>query len=185
MPQNVNGSLGDRYLADVRSEFARLKAQAERALAQVSDAQLQTTLDPESNSLAILIQHVAGNMISRWTDFLGSDGEKPDRNRDGEFEAHDGRDRAALMALWERGWSCLFGALGSLGPDDLLRTVTIRGEAFFAIEAIQRQLSHYAAHIGQMVFLAKHLAGERWRTLSIPRGASNQQQWSYRGPEPR
>ena len=181
----MSETLGERYLTDVRSEFRRLKTQAERSLAQVQDGQLHATLDPESNSLAILIQHIAGNMVSRWTDFLTTDGEKPTRNRDGEFEAHAERNRAELTAIRERGWSCLFAALDGLKPGDLMRTVVIRGEDFAVVEAIQRQLSHYAAHIGQIVFLAKHLAGPGWKTLSVPRGQSNAQAWKYREGEKR
>jgi hypothetical protein len=157
------------YLADIRVQFEKLKAQAERALAQVTDDQLHATLDPESNSLAILARHMAGNLRSRFTDFLTTDGEKPDRNRDGEFEVDRPLTRAELMADWESDWAVLFATLSSLVPDDVLREVSIRGEKMSALQALSRALTHHASHVGQVVFLAKHLAGPRWRTLSIPR----------------
>jgi hypothetical protein len=157
------------YLADVRIQFEKLKAQAERALAQVTDDQLHVTLDPESNSLAVLVRHMAGNLRSRFTDFLTTDGEKPDRNRDGEFEIERPLTRAELMGDWESGWAALFGALANLSPDDFLREVSIRGERMRALEALNRALTHHASHVGQIVFLAKHLSGPAWRTLSLPR----------------
>jgi hypothetical protein len=120
------------------------------------------------------MRHIAGNMRSRWTDFLTSDGEKPDRNRDGEFEAVTQKGRAELMEEWEGGWKCLFDALAPLTADDLMRTVTIRGEAHTVLQAIQRQVAHYADHVGQMVFLAKHLKHASWKSLSIPRGESDE-----------
>ena len=163
--------LAGPFLAVARDEFRRLKRQAEKALAQVDVEALHRVLDPESNSLAILLRHLAGNMRSRWTDFLTTDGEKPDRHRDGEFETTS-RTRGELMAEWEDGWARLFSALDGLSGEDMTRGVTIRGESLPVVEAISRQLTHYAAHVGQIVFLAKHLAGERWKTLSIPRGQS-------------
>ena len=162
------------YLEDVADQFRAYKRLADRALAQVRDEDLFVTLDPESNSLAVLIQHMAGNLISRWTDFLTTDGEKPDRNRDTEFERYEADTRDALMARWESGWGLLFAALEPLTDDDLQKTVSIRGEAHTVLQAINRQLTHYASHVGQIVFLAKHLAGPRWKTLSIPRGQSRQ-----------
>jgi hypothetical protein len=157
------------YLADVRLQFEKLKVQAEQALAQVTDDQLHAALDPESNSLAILVRHMAGNLRSRFTDFLTTDGEKPDRNRDGEFELDRPPTRAELMADWESGWAALFGTLADLSADDLRRDVSIRGERMTALQALNRALTHHASHVGQMVFLAKHLAGPQWQTLSIPR----------------
>jgi hypothetical protein len=157
------------YLADIRVQFEKLKAQAERALAQVSDDQLHATLDPESNSLAVLVRHMAGNLRSRFTDFLTADGEKPDRNRDGEFEVDRPWTRAGLMADWESGWAALFATLSSLEPEDVLRDVSIRGERMTALQALNRALAHHASHVGQIVFLAKHLSGPAWRTLSLPR----------------
>jgi hypothetical protein len=161
------------FLADVRAQFEKLKGQAEQALAQVTGEQLHATLDPESNSLAILQRHMAGNLRSRFTDFLTTDGEKPDRNRDGEFELERPLTRAERMAEWESGWTALFGTLAALGPDDLLREVTIRQEPMTVLVALNRALTHHASHVGQVVFLAKHLAGPAWQTLSIPRRRPN------------
>ena len=157
------------YLADIRVQFEKLKAQAEKALAQVGDDRLHAVLDPGSNSLAILMRHMAGNLRSRFTDFLTTDGEKADRNRDGEFEMDRPLSRADLIADWESGWTTLFGALDTLEPDDLLREVSIRGERMTALQALNRALTHHASHVGQIVFLAKHLNGPAWETLSIPR----------------
>ena len=140
-------------------------------MAQLSDEQLQLAIDPESNSIAIIIKHLAGNMRSRWTDFLSTDGEKPDRNRDSEFDAPPAT-RAALMELWEAGWQRVFTALEPLNDSDLERTVYIRNEPHSVMQAINRQVAHYALHIGQIIFLAKHLQSSRWVSLSIPRGKS-------------
>ncbi len=159
---------------DALREFRRLKRQAEKALAQGSDEDFFRALDAESNSLAVIVKHLAGNLRSRWMDFLTSDGEKPDRHRDSEFVIEPGDTRAALMERWERGWKYLFHALEPLGEGDLMRTVAIRGEPHTVVQAVNRQLTHYGAHVGQMVFLAKHLAGPRWQTLSVPRGQSVQ-----------
>jgi len=164
--------LGRHLLDDVQLTFRKLRRQAEDALAQVDDAAFFRVLDPESNSLALIVKHVAGNQRSRWTDFLTSDGEKPDRHRDTEFEQTDDDGRDALMARWNAGWDLLAATLAALGPDDLTRPVTIRGEPHTVLQAIDRQLVHYAQHVGQIVFLAKHLAGPAWKTLSIPRGRS-------------
>jgi len=162
------------YLDDCGVQLRKLKTQAEKAIAQVDDSHFFSVLDPESNSIAIIMKHVAGNMRSRWTDFLTTDGEKPDRHRDTEFESDAGETRATIMARWEKGWSLFAGAVSSLRPGDLEKTVTIRGEPHTVIEAINRQMTHYAAHVGQIVLLAKHYAGPRWQTLSIPRGKSRQ-----------
>ena len=159
------------YLDDSISLFVYYKRLAERAMAQVSDDQLFTSIDSESNSIAIIVKHMAGNMRSRWTDFLTSDGEKPDRNRDSEFEEPPAT-RAAVLAAWEAGWTSLFCALHALTDDDLARTVTIRGEPHSVMQAINRQLAHYPHHVGQIVLLAKHFAGDGWQSLSIPRRAS-------------
>lgn len=161
----------EHWLEDAKLEFRRMKRLAEKALVQVSDEDFFRTLDPESNSLALIVKHVAGNLRSRWTDFLTSDGEKPDRDRDTEFELNSADTRAALMARWEAGWKLLFDAL-ALGPEEVERTVLIRGEPHTIVQAVNRQLTHYAGHVGQVVFLAKHLAGARWQTLSVPRGQS-------------
>ncbi len=162
-------STGPAYLDDVRAQFRKLKKLAEDALAQVKDDELLFTLDAESNSLAVIMKHMAGNLRSRFTDFLTTDGEKPNRNRDGEFEISEGADRAAIFADWESGWNRLFEALDRLMPDDLLRDVYIRGERHSVIQALDRQMTHHAYHVGQIVFLAKHLRSADWRTLSIPK----------------
>lgn len=162
------------YLQDVVDQFRQMKGLADRALAQVGDEDLLVALDPESNSLAVLIQHMAGNMRSRWTDFLTSDGEKPDRNRDQEFVVAEGTTRADLQARWEEGWRCLFQTLTALSEEDLTLTVLIRAEPHSVIKAINRQLTHYGYHVGQIVFLAKHFASDHWHTLTVPRGKSRE-----------
>jgi hypothetical protein len=162
------------YIDDSLRQLKKLKGQAEKALAQIDDEHLFATLDPEANSIAVIMKHIAGNMRSRWTDFLTTDGEKPDRDRDSEFEMNGADSRAAILSAWEDGWSRLFGAVSSLSPNDLEKTVRVRGEAHSVLEAINRQTSHYAAHVGQIVLLAKHYAGANWKTLSIPRGKSKE-----------
>lgn len=164
--------LGAHYLDEARRCYRTLKKDADAAVAQLGDEQLWVTLDPESNSVGIIMRHVAGNLRSRWTDFLASDGEKPDRDRDGEFESPADTSRAALAADWEDGWARAAAALDALAPADLLRTVTIRGEPHTVLRAIERSMRHCASHVGQIVYLAKHLRGADWRTLSIPRGES-------------
>lgn len=165
---------GELYVQEAVSEFRKMKALAERAMAQISEAQLFREIGAESNSLAVIMKHVAGNMRSRWTDFLSSDGEKADRHRDAEFELEPADTKAALLERWEDGWRRVFAAVEPLKGEDLLRTVLIRGETHTVLEAVNRQLTHYALHIGQILFLAKHLTGEKWRTLSIPRGKSEE-----------
>lgn len=169
------------YLEDTLLQLNKLKGQAEKAAAQIDDEQFFATLDAESNSIAIIMKHMAGNMRSRWTDFLTSDGEKPDRNRDDEFVIKDNENRSQVMALWNEGWTRVIGAVSSLKPDDLGRKVKIRGEEHTVVEAINRQVAHYAAHVGQIVLLAKHYAGPRWQTLSIPRGKSREVDVSKKG----
>jgi hypothetical protein len=161
------------YLEDSIQIFKQYKRIADGALAQVTDEELYVALDQESNSIAILIKHMAGNMCSRWTDFLTTDGEKPSRNRDSEF-VEPPSSRAELMELWERAWNCLFHALEPLSEEDLNRTVTIRGEKHSVMQAINRQIAHYAYHCGQLVLLAKHLRRHEWKTLSVPRGRSEE-----------
>ena len=165
-------SPADAFLADARHEFRRLKDLAERAVAQINDAAFFSLSGPESNSIAIIAKHLAGNMISRWTDFLTTDGEKPDRQRDTEFIIAEEEGRKEIMERWEKGWGVLLETLDGLGPDDLGRTITIRGEAHSAQQAIFRQISHYAYHTGQIVLRAKELCGREWCSLSIPRGGS-------------
>ncbi len=156
------------YLADSLAVFRQYKEMGEKAMGQVADADLFKALDDEGNSIAIIVKHIAGNMRSRWTDFLTTDGEKPDRNRDTEFEAPP-ETREALLAMWNDGWNRVFAALEPLTDADLGRTVTIRGQAHSVMQAIQRQVGHYAGHIGQIVLLAKHFAAANWKTLTIPK----------------
>ena len=161
--------VGTLYLRDVTERFKAHKKLGEKAIAQVYDSGLTRQLDAESNSIAVLVKHLAGNMRSRWTGFLTSDGEKPDRDRDGEFEAVSEVDRTQLLDMWDDGWARLFETLATLRPDDLTRTVIIRERSYSVVEAINIQLAHYAYHVGQIVQLARHLAGNSWKTLSVPR----------------
>jgi hypothetical protein len=165
-------SLSQQYVADALSTFRSYKELAEKALNQLSDEEFFVTLDQESNSIAMIMKHMAGNMISRWTDFLNSDGEKPDRNRDMEFVIDPETNKALLMAYWERGWQCVVAALEPLRQEDFQKKVLIRGEEHSIIQAMNRQLTHYAYHIGQIVFLAKHFRSADWKSLSIPRNRS-------------
>jgi hypothetical protein len=166
--------LGTSYLQDSVGLFRYYKKLGDRAMAQCPDEALFITLDAESNSIAIIVKHMSGNMRSRWLDFLTTDGEKPDRNRDAEFEAPP-VSRAQLIEMWERGWKYVFEALEPLTEADLTRTVTIRSEPHSVMQAVNRQIAHYAHHVGQILFLAKHLTftktGE-WESLSVPRGKS-------------
>ena len=162
------------YLDEARRQMRGYKRLGEGAMAQLQDKEFFVTLDPESNSVAILVKHLAGNMRSRFTDFLTTDGEKPDRFRDQEFELTAATTRAEVMQWWEDGWERVLAAIGSLQPEDVMRTVTIRGEPHTVLQAINRQIAHYAHHIGQMLFLAKHLRSSEWKSLSIPRGKSEQ-----------
>lgn len=166
--------LAAQYIEEGKRQFRGHKRMAEGAMAQLRDEDFFVTLDPESNSVAILVKHLAGNMRSRFTDFLTSDGEKPDRFRDREFEIHSETTRADVMGWWEEGWKCVFQAVESLEPEDVTRTVTIRGEPHSVLQAINRAIAHYAQHTGQIVFLAKHLRSKEWKTLSIPRGKSEE-----------
>jgi Protein of unknown function (DUF1572) len=159
------------YLRDSVSLLRYYKKLGERAMAQVSDEDLTTALDPESNCIAIIVKHLTGNMRSRWKDFLTSDGEKPDRDRDAEFAAPP-RSRAEIMELWDAAWKIVFDELALVTDADLGSTILIRGERHSVMQAINRQVAHYAYHIGQIVYLAKHLAADRWNSLSIPRGKS-------------
>ncbi len=159
------------YLEDSVALFRFYKSLGEKAMAQLTDEQLFAVLDEEMNSVAVIVKHMAGNMRSRWTDFLTSDGEKPDRHRDAEF-VDPPSTRDALLSLWEQGWNCVFTALAPLTGEDLKRTVIIRGEPHSVMQAINRQVGHYAYHCGQIVFLAKHLNHTGWESLSVPRGSS-------------
>ena len=159
------------YIEDALAIFRQYKQLGEKAMAQVSDEQLFAVLDDEANSIAIIVKHISGNMRSRWTDFLTSDGEKPTRNRDSEF-VDPPATREALLQEWEHGWACVFSAIEPLTDADLPRTVTIRGEAHSVMQAINRQLAHYPMHVGQIILLAKHYAGAGWQTLSVARNRS-------------
>jgi hypothetical protein len=159
------------YLTDAIAVLRYYKKLGERAIEQTPEEALTVELDPESNSIAIIVKHLAGNMRSRWSDFLSSDGEKPDRNRDSEF-VEPPRSRQELMEMWEKGWGFVFAAVDSLTDADLGRTVTIRSEPHSVMQAINRQLAHYAYHVGQIVYVARHFAGDRWQSLTIPRGKS-------------
>ena len=164
--------LPQHYLEETIRQLRKLKDLADKAMAQIRDENFFSTLDAESNSIAVIVKHMAGNMRSRWTDFLTSDGEKPDRQRDLEFEIEVRDSKESLLKRWEIGWRCVFDALTPLKPEDLGQTVVIRGEPHSVIQAINRQLTHYAYHVGQIVFLAKHAAGPRWQSLSVPRRKS-------------
>ena len=162
------------YLEEIKREFRGHKRMGEAAMAQLEDKDFFVMIDPESNSVATLVKHIAGNARSRFTDFLTSDGEKPNRFRDQEFEVSATTTREDVLRWWERGWSQVFSALDSLTPDDVQRVMTIRQEPHTAMQALNRALGHYAQHIGQIVFLAKHLRSAQWQTLSIPRGKSEE-----------
>ena len=165
---------GAAYLEDVRTMARYYKGLADDAMAQVDDAQFLTAPGDGENSIALIVKHMAGNLRSRWTDFLTTDGEKPDRDRDAEFEVLPGDGRAELMGAWERGWAAFLETLASLAPDDLGRSITIRGEPQTVLRAVDRGVGHACYHVGQIVLLARHFAGPAWRTLSIARGQSRQ-----------
>jgi hypothetical protein len=169
----MENNVAAEYLIQVRNVFRSQKSMLDKTLAQVNDSGLFYTPDTESNSIAVTLKHLAGNMVSRWTDFLTSDGEKPDRNRDSEFIT-DNDSAEFLRGYIERGYKVFFDTLDSLAESDLLKTITIRNEPHSVIQALERQVSHYGYHIGQIVFLAKHIKGSNWKTLSIPRGKSEE-----------
>src|SRR5215204_4478967 len=162
----------ENYHEDAVAAMRAYKKLAEKAIAQLKDEEFFVSLDEEANSVAVVMKHMAGNMLSRWTDFLTSDGEKSNRNRDMEFVIEPGATKDDVMAYWERGWQCVFDALDPLHPEDCEKTVAIRGEEHTIVQAINRQLMHYAYHIGQIVFLAKHFRSAEWNSLSIPRNRS-------------
>jgi hypothetical protein len=168
----LNESLAEHYLEDSIKSFRAYKKLAEKALDQLSEEEFFITLDEEANSVAVIMKHMAGNMLSRWTDFLTTDGEKPDRNRDMEFVIEPKTGRDDVVAYWEKGWQVVLAALEPLRAEDLGRKVMIRGEEHTVIQAINRQLMHYAYHIGQIAFLAKHFRSSEWKSLSIPRNKS-------------
>jgi hypothetical protein len=160
------------YLRDIVRTFQNYKALGDRAMDQIKDDDFHVLIDSDANSLAVIVKHIAGNLRSRFTDFLTSDGEKPNRNRDDEFEDVGLESRAAVLDRWNSGWTIALAAIQSLSPEDLSRPVTIRGEAFLVVEALNRSATHTAYHVGQILLLAKHFAGPAWTSLSIPKGKS-------------
>ena len=175
-------ALGKVVLDDIERTFRNQQQTAERAMAQIDDEEFFRTIDAESNSIAVIAKHVGGNLRSRWTDFLTTDGEKPDRDRDSEFIAPDKTGRAAVMQLWSDGWATLFSTFAALRADDLTATVRIRGEEMTAVAAMHRAVAHVSQHVGQIVLLAKHYRSTDWKTLSIPRGQSSQWVNAPHGP---
>ena len=165
----MSDSLGTHYLADAVSSLHAYKKLADKAITQLKDGEIFQTLDEEGNSVAVIMKHLAGNMFSRWTDFLTTDGEKPNRNRDMEFVIEPETTQKHVVDYWEKGWRVVFEALEPLTAEDLMRKVSIRGEEHTVMQAINRQLMHYPNHIGQIIFLAKHFRSTEWNTLSIPR----------------
>lgn len=166
--------LAAHYLEEAARQLRGHKRMGEAAMAQLNDEEFFRAIDSESNSVAIIVKHIAGNMRSRFTDFLTTDGEKPNRHRDTEFVLDANTTRSDVMNWWEQGWKVVFDTLSSLGPDDVTRTVLIRNEPHTVLQAINRQIAHYAQHLGQIVFLAKHLKSSDWKTLSVPRGKSEE-----------
>jgi hypothetical protein len=171
MTGDPDRSIGRCFLENALATLRSQKELAERAIVQLDDDRLRQPLDAHTNSIAVIMKHVAGNALSRWTEFLDSDGEKPWRHRDGEF-IDDFVSRASVMDYWEKGWQCCFDGIGALEETDLTREVMIRGEPHTVIQAIHRQISHYGYHVGQIVQLARHLAGDSWEPLTISRGGS-------------
>ena len=166
-------ALGEAYLRSIRHVYRMYKDLGDKAIAQVSsDADLHVQIDPESNSIAVIVKHVAGNLRSRFRDFLTTDGEKPDRNRDAEFEMPDEASREEILRWWNDGWGVLLDTLQSLTAEDLERTVRIRREELLVVEALNRSVTHTAYHVGQIVYVARHLVGADWKSLSIPKGRS-------------
>jgi Protein of unknown function (DUF1572) len=170
----MSNSLAIHYLDEARRQFLGHKRLAEGAFVQLRDDEFFVAIDGEANSIATLVKHIAGNARSRFTDFLTTDGEKPDRHRDQEFELSANPSRAEVMRWWEDGWGIVFSAVESLKPEDVERTVTIRGQVHSVLQALNRQIAHYAYHVGQIVFLAKHLRSRDWKSLSVPKGKSEE-----------
>lgn len=170
----MSSDVAAHYLEEIQRQFRGHKRMGEQAIVQVKDDELLALIDPESNSIAMLVKHLAGNMRSRFTGFLSSDGEKPDRFRDREFEIHSATTRAEIMKWWEEGWNHVFSALAALKPEDVMRGTTIRGEPHTGLQALNRSLAHYAYHVGQIVFQAKHFRSQEWKTLSVPKGKSEE-----------
>lgn len=166
-------SIGANYLMIVKKRFQAVKELADITIQRLSKEELNWACNEESNSIAVIIRHMSGNMVSRWTDFLTSDGEKPYRNRDEEFSTATA-SKDELILIWEKGWKVLFSALDSLKEEDLLKNITIRGESHLVMDAIERQMAHYSYHVGQIVYIGKLLKNEEWESLSIPRGKSDE-----------
>lgn len=166
-------SIGNEYLRVVRERFKSVKDLGDKTIIQLSKAEIHWTYNNESNSVAIIVKHMSGNMISRWTDFLTSDGEKSYRNRDQEFE-NDISSKEELIAIWEKGWNILFDTLSDLGEQDLLKNIYIRSESHTVVDAIERQMAHYAYHVGQIVYIGKQVKDKDWKSLSIPKGKSEE-----------
>ena len=175
-----NDEVTSRYLVDLVRTFRNYKALGDAAMSQVSDDDLHTLVDRDANSIAVIVKHLAGNLRSRFTDFLTTDGEKPDRDRDAEFEMADRVSRDEISGWWEEGWTIALASIESLAPADLERTVTIRGESFHVVEALNRLATHAAYHVGQIVLLAKHFAGPNWKSLSIPKGQSKHAKGTFK-----
>lgn len=169
---DIDPAAGAAYLKDVARQYKMYKGYADKALPRVADPDLHTQLDPNSNSIAVIVKHVSGNLRSRFRDFLTADGEKPDRDRDSEFEMPERASRDELMRWWNEAWGILFASIEALKPEDLGRTITIRGEGYLVIEALNRSIAHTASHVGQIVYLARHFAGDSWTSLTIPKGES-------------
>lgn len=167
-----NNSLGQVYLESAIKRLMSYKTLGDATFAQLEDKDFHFKPNEESNTLAVIINHMHGNMLSRWTNFLTEDGEKPDRNREQEFAAEPGASKETLLARWEAGWTCLLDTLRSLKEEDLLKTITIRHEPLPAVDAINRQLAHYPHHVGQIIYIGKMIRGENWQSLSIAKGAS-------------
>lgn len=166
-------SIGNEYLTVVQERFESIRNLGEKTIDQLSEEDMYWSYNEESNSVAVIVKHLSGNMISRWTDFLTSDGEKPYRKREQEF-IEDNLSKEELIDVWKKGWDCLFNTLSHLNKDDLLKNIYIRGESHLVLEAIERQLAHYAYHIGQMVYIGKQIKNGKWKSLSIPRGQSEE-----------
>jgi len=169
---SLGAAVGAAYLKDVVRQLRMYKGYVDMALPRVPDQHLHTELDANSNSIAVIVKHVAGNLRSRYRDFLTTDGEKPDRHRDTEFEMRARASRDEIVRWWDEGWAVAFASIDALTPEDLGRTITIRGEGYLVIEALNRSVAHAASHVGQIVYLARHFAGDAWTSLTIPKGAS-------------
>ncbi|MGH8015209.1 MAG: DUF1572 family protein, partial [Candidatus Zixiibacteriota bacterium] len=179
--KKVDNMVGKAFFDDSLLQLRKYKKMGEDAITQISEKDFFVLLDKDANNIALIVKHMAGNMRSRWTDFLTSDGEKPNRNRDAEFEVFEDDSKKSLMRRWEDGWKLVFNAIEPLKEQDLLKTIHIRSEPHSVMQAINRQLTHYAYHVGQIVFLAKHFAGPKWKSLSIPKGKSKSFEVSMRG----